>query len=534
VTLTRIRRTIGIALIACASSVATLQAQNSQALLDIDSRAYGYMEAVFLERGLAAPNQARPWSIEELRFELARIDRAGLSEAGTRAYDYLAELADARGLEPTLQGSAGIAFSPEVFARARLAGDSSYSPEAYEWDHGYEERKPVLEIPLDFWLGDSFYAIMDIVGKEEHATVGEADNYSNLIFDDPNARIDLYFPFKAYTALGGPGWSFRFGRDSLSWGNGSTGNMLLSDWSDFYDYVGIALFGKNVKLSSVYTVFDSYDPKTLAQTAYSALIAHRLDLRFFDRLLVSVNESVTFGNDEPELIRDLNYMMIFHNWTIPTRTNSLLSVEVNYTPWLWFELYGQVAMDEFMTQYESDRGGNGGPPIFAYMAGANGTYPLGPGYLKLGLEWAMTSPWMYNRSASPYYYNVRHYYSLTTDNWENSIKPIGYRYGPDAVVWNGKVSWDVPDGLAITAELTYLQRGDKTIADAWNPQATDIAPSGVNPERSLTITLDGSYPVLPWLEAGAGIGFISKRNIGHAAEAWSDDLEFSLFATARY
>lgn len=515
------------------AAIGSASAQNGQALIDVHASAYRYIDAIFLEQGLATPSKARPWSKEELRKELARIDPSALSEAARQAYRYLERLAGSDAPSGDLEGRAGIGLSPEAFIKIPLAGNPAGGTGA-DWLHGFEARPALLDIPLELWLGRGFYAILDASIREDHASVGSPGNYSNLILDDPNPRIDLYFPFKAYSAVGGDGWSIRFGRDSLSWGNGQSGNLFLSDYSDFYDYIGLALYGKSLKLSSVYSIFDSYDPKTLQHTVYSALMAHRLDVRLFDRLLLSINEAVTFGgDDEPELIRDLNFMMIFHNWTIPLRTNSLLSVELNYTPWRWFEVYAQVAMDEFMTKYESDRDGNGGPPIFGYMAGIKGSYPLGPGYLNAGLEWTMTSPWLYNRAKPPYYYNVRYYYSLTTDAFEYVIKPIGYRYGPDAIVWYGHASWEIPDGPRLSCAVTFLTKGEKTIADSWNPQASDSPPTGATPSTTLALELDAAYPLLTWLELRLGTGLAFRRGLGHRAEAWSDDLELRIGFTAR-
>jgi len=523
-----------------------LGAQNSQAVIDHRSVAYTYLDAISMEQGLVVPNNARPWTAGEFRFELSRISPEGLSRAGATAYRYLVDLVDYEVPETMVQGSAGIAVSTEAYGHVHLGGDAGYTPESYVWTYGYEDRKSFLEIPLAMWLGDHFYALMKTEIKEDPDTVnttlnsagvfpsGVTDNYFNVIFDDPYPRLDLYFPFEVYSVLGGPGWAARFGRDQVSWGNGTSGNMLLSDYSDFYDFAGLTLFGKNLKFSSIYSVFDSFDPKTLAGTPYSAFTAHRLDFRLFDRLLISINESVVFGNAEPELVRDLNYLMIFHNWTIPERTNSLLSVELNYTPWRYFQVYGQAAMDEFMTKFEADRDGNGGPPIFSYLAGLRGAYPAGPGYINAGLEWAMTSPWMYNRKSSPYYYNVRRYYSLTTEGTEYIIKPIGYQYGPDALVLNAFASYGIPDGPQVSGTIMYLQQGETTIATAWNPQAGDSTPSGVTPMSTWSVGIDASFPFFAWLEAGFGASFITKYNIDNVIDTYSNDLEFSAYAALRF
>jgi hypothetical protein len=333
---------------------------------------------------------------------------------------------------------------------------------------------------------------------------------------------------------GGPAWSFRFGRNQVSWGNGYSGNLLLSDYSDFYDFLGLSMFGKNLKFSTFYSVFDAVDPKTLAATIYEAFIAHRLDIRLFEKLSFAVNEAVTFGNTEPELVRDLNYLMIFHNWTLPERTNSLLSVEFDYTPWRYFELYGQIAMDEFMTAYEAERDGNGGASVFAYLLGTKGSYPLGPGYLRAGLEWVMTSPWLYNRHASPYYYNVHRYYSLTTDSYEYIVKPIGYKFGPDSIVWDFFTGYAIPNGPEISGGFFYHLQGETTILTACAPLAGDEPPTGQNPERTMTFSISASCPVFPWLKAGAEVAYITKSNVDHIAGTYSNDIELSGYVTLKY
>jgi len=503
-----------------------LAAQNNQRLLDVEAADYKLLDALFMEQGLAVPNSARPWSIQELRAELERIAPGNLSEAGLVAYRHLLTSFSFQETENNLAANISAIVSPEGFGRLHLGGYEQVAGESYPWLHGYEERSSFLELPLELWVGDGFYAVVNAELKEEHATVRDSANAFNIILDDPSARVDLYFPFKAYGSVGGPGWSLRFGRDSISWGNGQTGNMVLSDYSDFYDHAAVALFGPKLKFSSVYAVMDSFDPRTFADTTYAALMVHRLDIRAHDRLNLALTEAVTFGNMEPELLRDLNPFMIFHNWTIPERTNSLFSVEFNFTPWRWFETYGQVALDEFATKYETDNEGGGGPAVLGWLAGIRGVWPLGPGYIQAGIESATTSPWLYNRRAYPYFYNVRRYWSLAENRFEYIVKPLGYEYGPDAVIWSGKTSWISPGGPSVNMDILLLTKGETDIDDAWAPAADDAAPSGEYPESTLAIQLDTTFPVLSWLDVGAGLTYAARRNLNHQPDLQSDDLEF--------
>ncbi|MFO7849392.1 MAG: hypothetical protein R6V67_05490, partial [Spirochaetia bacterium] len=321
------------------------------------------MDSIYLEKGMTHPNKARPWSVEEARFVLEKIDPADLSSAGKRAHDYIEK--DISGdkkekklldLGEVLRFQIGARLNPEFFARINLDKDGETSEKEYRLQHGYEERKAFLELPLELTLGNSVYMITELSGKEEHGTVnGVTDNYTNLIFDDPNARIDLYFPFRSFISTGSRHWNLQFGRDSLSWGNAHSGNMMLSDYSDFYDFIGLSFYGKRIKLTNIFAVMDPISPSgdpmdgETPDTNSYAFMGRRLDIRITERVLLSLNEAVTLIDIEGELVRDLNYLMIFHNRMIPDRSNSLLSAELSVNPWKNLNFYGQFAMDEFQT-----------------------------------------------------------------------------------------------------------------------------------------------------------------------------------------
>jgi hypothetical protein len=189
-------------------------------------------------------------------------------------------------------------------------------------------------------------------------------------------------------------------------------------------------------------------------------------------------------------------------------------------------------MDEFAVKYEVDRGGGGGPPIFGYLAGARGAYPVGPGYLTAVLEWVRTSPWLYNRRKPPYYYNVRRYWSLVTDRMEYIPKPYGYEYGSDAVVYHGSVSFDLPGVLESTLEVERIAKGEIGIATPWDPAPGDLSPSGI-PEEKWVIHLDGVWHPLDFLDVGGAINWSTTANPAHAEDESRSDFEITAFVTLK-
>ena len=520
-------------------SISSVAAFNGKTVVPVSSDLYQMVENLYLETGLAPPNSARPWTADEAVSLLSLIDHSSLSPAGQRVYSYIREQLTGQNLafkEENFSFNSSPSMTVEAFAHFPIH-DSTDSPyEAYEWVHGYEERSPFLTIPLEFWYGDRLYMTSVLEAKEEYRTVTSpttpdvANNYLNVLLDDPNIRLDLYFPFRAVLSTGGDWWHLLFGRDKLSWGGGVSGNLMLSDYGDFYDFIGLTFFSPSFKLTNIYAMTDRYLPDG-EDIGFSGLIGHRLEMRFFEKLKLTINESVSFSKLPPEIPRDFNFLMVYHNWMAPERLNSLLSVEVDYTPWRYFTIYGQFAMDEFAVQYEIDRGGGGGPPVYGYLAGIRGGYPLGPGYLSGALEWAQTSPWLYNRRASPYFYNVRRYWSLVTDSYEFLTKPIGYKFGPDAIVVHFASKYTLPGSYAADIGVTRVIKGEKNAGSAWDPAPGDSPPTGV-PEKKWIVHIEVSWKPLSFLEVGGGLNWSYTANPDHQNGEVRSDFEITAFVSA--
>jgi hypothetical protein len=231
----------------------------------------------------------------------------------------------------------------------------------------------------------------------------------------------------------------------------------------------------------------------------------------------------------PELVRDLNFMMIFHNWMIPDRSNSLLSLEAIYCPFSSLQIHLQVAMDEFATAYESNLNGGGGPPIFGYLAGARWVIPAGDGYIFVEGEGAYTNPWLYNRRKPPYYFNVKRIWSLVTNKYEYLVKPVGFWAGPDSITAQLRVRYASDEIWDAGLELLYLIQGENTYATPWAPEKDDMSPTGI-PEKALVVKLTGTYHFLPWLSLSGAFYADYTQNSEHVMD--SDTLDFEVVASA--
>ena len=509
--------------------VALVVGHNDQKTFPIGSPVYDLIDRIYLEEGMAPASGSKPWTRGEILHHLGRVSKGRLSQAGIIAYEAILDAISGSALYEDPDGfsfDTGITLALEGYASIPLAGESDADDPRI---HGYEERLPSVFFPLEAWINEHLYLTSEFAIVEEHlASVGEAaeKNYLNWL-DFTAPKIDIYFPFRGLASIGGPHWSIQYGRDKLSWGNGNTGNLMLSDFSDFYDYLSFTTFWNHFKHTSVYTVMDPYAPDG-SNITYMAFLAHRFEFRIVERISVVVNEAMTFSNTLPDLIRDLNTMMVFHNRLIPERANSLLTIEVNYNPWRYFNVYGQVALDEIAIKYESDRTGGGGPPTFGLLAGIESAIPIASGYLDAFVEWAWTDPWLYNRKSAPYYANVRRYWSLITDAYHNVVKPIGYKTGPDAIVSAIGAAYEVPGKFSIKSQLKYLIKGENSLATPYGPEESIKTPVGT-PQKELVLHLGGAYQVTRSISFGGNMYFQAIRNKDHEENISASKMELSIF-----
>ena len=186
-----------------------------------------------------------------------------------------------------------------------------------------------------------------------------------------------------------------------------------------YHHVGrVTTYGKKFKYTFVTSFFPhpvEYYPVTEGGTGnfvngtdqteimkgLNMFLAHRLEWRLFrDKVGVALNESIMYRSlDNTIDLRILSPTMIFHDYYIRSNANSLLSLELDYSPVKHVNVYGQIVVDEFALPGEPVIGAqdDAHPNGFGYMAGAKGSYPMSRGMLYGSFEWAQTDPFLYLR-----------------------------------------------------------------------------------------------------------------------------------------
>lgn len=302
-----------------------LWAQNDRTVIPTSSDLYKYADRICFETGRTVAESARPWTSAEFLDFLLKIDYQALSDAGKKAYDYIERaVSDKKTLfqENKFAFDTSVTVSPEAFYHIEVEDSEDEAAEDYVWQHGYEERQSFITVPLELWYADSLYLLMNLELKEEHNSVNcssvpeVALNNYNIIIDDPSFWVDTYFPFRAVMSSGGEGWDLLFGRDDLSTGSGSSGNLVLSDYSDYYDFLMFKLRSDSIAFTSYFILMDHYNSVEGLEDDTEAVVSHRLDFSFWDgRIRAAVSESSALSDISWETLRDMNFLMIYHDGT---------------------------------------------------------------------------------------------------------------------------------------------------------------------------------------------------------------------------
>ena len=523
------------------------ETNNRQRIIPLDSEVYQDIDALYLMNGYAPPSYGRPWSEDEIDHILSKLKPEKFTGPAKLAYENIQKKLSKR-LWFGKEEKAFVSISGQVNLEAFFKTDNDRK----EWVHGYEERLPLFDIPFEFWLWDHMYIDVDLTIREAHDVLYDSDyDYTNA--PENIKYIDPSIPYRAFMSVGGHNWNVQLGRDKLSWGNGETGNMVLSDWADWYNFVKFTTYWKVLKFSFVYAGLESYltpeekefDKKEKGdglvqgnyenfRERYKAFMAHRLEARITDKFTMAATEAIIFGNKYPEF-GNMNPVSIFHSVFAPEYSNVIFSLEADYAIFRGFDLYAQVAMDEMKLSIENSKSAR--PTALGYMLGTRYLFPAGDGIVKLTLEGAFTDPYLYNRwHPLTRFTTRRRYWSYLDDGYLYLDKATGYRYGPDAIVAYLAGEYRIPSDLKLKADVTLKYLGEKnTSLSEITSYHTDkkTTPTGTV-ERELDIGLHADKALSKHFSVGGDMYYVNIDNFGNVSGETINDFEFALHFSYKF
>ena len=521
------------------------ETSNRQRIIALDNEIYQDIDALYLMNGFAPPSYTRPWSEDEIDHILKKLEPEKLTGPAKLAYDNIQKKLSKR----LLFGKEEKAFA-SISGTVNLEGFFKTNDDRKEWAHGYEERLPLFNIPFEFWLWNNMYIDVDLSIRESHDVLFDSDyDYTNA--PENIKYIDPSIPYRAYMSIGGHNWNVQLGRDKLNWGNGETGNLVLSDWADWYNFIKFTTYWKILKFSVVYASLEShltpeekdYDAVGEGLTQgnyenfrerYKALVAHRLEARITDKFTMAATEAIIFGNKYPEF-GNMNPVSIFHSVFAPEYSNVIFSLEADYAIFRGFDLYAQVAMDEMKLSIEN--GESARPTALGYLAGARYLFPVGDGIMKFVLEGAYTDPYLYNRwHPLTRFTTRRRYWSYLSGDYLYLDKATGYRYGPDAVIGFLAGEYRIPSDLMLKADVTLKFLGEKntslSIIESYDTDKK-TTPSGTV-ERELVVGLHADKTLSRHFSVGGDMYYVNINNFCNVSGDTINDFEFALHFSYRF
>ncbi len=577
------RKTIFISLLCILCSACLFAYTNEQRIISVDSPAYKAMETLYILAGKNLPSSAGPWSENEMSLMLQRIDRNSLNDTAKDYYDYVESLITTT---PKLQYNDNFAmqFGLGVNLEGYLHTDTDHFVDEEDWFHGFTSRKPLLKFNFETWPANNFYGYFELTVQHNYGyDVGTDKNllYKNkfnfnvpivnaLLFSMPSnddffADFDWTVPYKAIVSVGGNHWNIVAGRDKLSWGNGETGNLMLSDSFPKQTFAKFSTYFNTFKYSLLFSIYpgvDSQESQYQSLEGYKALVAHRLEFNLFNNKVgLVINEACMFWSSKAKdnfSLWQINPFGFMHNEYVAGNGNSILVFEANYTPINGVNIYGQFAIDEFSGPGE----GRTNPAAFGVLAGVKGALTLGQGILYGSFEFAKTDPFLYIRGLH-YSDNKEDYKgygfnaplrTISCDRITIQNKFVTYTYGNDVIIFDGKINYELPGKFTVGFEAMFMKHGSMNVNSYWGmyrkeyDDAPDVStPTKFDPfdpkdydtttkkviqkhavETSTILSLSAEYNILSCLSVYTYTDLLIVKNVNNVDGVNGTDLQVTL------
>lgn len=520
-----------IGLFAFSTAQAAYGLPGSQEMLPLTSSVYEMMDALYASTGFGTASNARPWTKREAAQILGRLDFALLSTQETALKARIAE-AIRPGLRFDLADGFGFGVSAEANFEAYWHSSTDFNQES-DWLYGFEERKPMAKLSLDFSLDDALYLYCDMQYGRNRFNIADDLRYATDIYPlgigtvikptDSSALIALsssiysqpfltnllekpvdfnyQWPKRAIASLGGKRWNLSFSRDKVRWGNGHTGNFILDDHVDYQDFIRLVTFSEIFKYDWTILFFD---PNTKVgeqpDREFKLLLAHRLEFRIAKTLTFAISENVLYKNDVFDL-RYLNPAFIYHNLNNRSIFNSIAHMELDYSFAKGFNFYAQMTMDQARAPTESSAQAD----AKGYLGGLEYVRLIGSGCISSSLEFALTDPLLYRRDGFDFVM-MRKYYTNgdpTGPGYIISFDYPGFRFGGDALVAQWELSYRVPENGRLTLTVFGMRHGEMDFYRSHNNGGDNTGfadymgktPSGDAIEDRIAASLSGNYEI---------------------------------------
>lgn len=557
-----IKMVVSIIFLALSSNAFAL-AGNGMSIIPLTSPIYDYMENLYILEGHAAPQGAKPWTEDDVRQQLSRIQPTG--KASTRLLNLIEGMLS-NDEESFANMDFNIHFSPSIALHCNTKDFGTSDM----WVNKVANEK-LLRLEGSLYVSDYLAANMGLaLGFRNTAGTRASSNgimidiANEMRFDDifssnipliSEGYIDTDFTDNSFISLGNPYFSFAIARGQLSFGNGTMGNLILGNTLPYHDYISLAAsnnswFDYNM-IIAFYTHPMNYSNGGFTDELHGLqlFIAHRFEFRMLaDKLRITMNEALMYQSEESRIdFRVFNPLLIMHGFFIPSNANSIFSMEIEYAPVRNMQMYFSFVIDDLALP-----GAEPQPPeidstlnMWGLMGGIRATTPYRKGYFRYNFEAVYISPLTYHKDCyGSAVYSLDFIGSIRLADGTYVREYLSFPFGSDALAFLGEISYTIPNGWSAGTKLFYMAHGvtDKnSIAKKYDGSNTEVPGFLMtsNPfdesetgkiTHSFVIGLEGEYQILDNLSISSSIDFIAETDERTAFDLqWTLGMKYSIF-----
>ena len=244
------------------------------------------------------------------------------------------------------------------------------------------------------------------------------------------------------------------GRQSIFWGPGYGGSLIVSDNSPAFDMVFLkARFGpvKAIAFSAVLDkMWSEHGDPPYRYLANRYLSGHRIDWVVTDRVELGLSELILYGGEARNMeLQYINPLLPYYasQWNSNKDDNVLVSADFAVRPIDRLKVYGQFLVDDFnYTDHD--------PNALGYIAGVYLSDPLGISGTDLRAEYTRIDTWTYTH--------------LETENqFTHYGWVMGHHLGPDADQLFIELSRMINVDARLKLTYAFERQGSRTVADRF-------------------------------------------------------------------
>ena len=437
----------------------------NQRVIPLSSPIYQKIDTLFLLEGKANVSKGRPWTTAEAKMILSQID------VRTKEEQQIFEEIEKELLkEPKWNLDEKTSVNLDLKLNLEFYSHTNSSFNRYEdWKVSYVDRKPLLNLSLEFVGSDFFYYDLDFLFgyglyKEEddisainnsslavgcypsgyrtpYGATGDMLLYSQSFVSNfiTNTMSNEYaWSKRGVLALGGENCAISYNRDKLDWGNSHIGNFIYDNHLDFLDYFRLVYFSPNFKAESLFAFLSPYQaaPAEEAEEDFRIFLTHRLEFSPIKSLRFALSGGVMYYNKEGALnLAYINPATIYHNVENASMFNALASLEADWAFYPGWKLYVQGVMDQFTTANENSATAQ--PEASGLIGGIEFATPWLDGIYTSSFEIAKTSPALYRRNKVDFIIAQKRLHRISgAGGYFYLYDYLGFPYGGDCIAFS--------------------------------------------------------------------------------------------------